>query len=285
MKLKQLAVKSVRKLFSLAKEKRIVSVPVLVSQDKLLDGKIALITGGSGGIGMGIAKSFLNSGAKVIIAGTNQDKLNHCLSILRGGGVSNSCSALILDVLDVKAMPQKVIEAASLFPENRIDILVNSAGVVAHSDFSTRTEEQYDFIMDVNAKGTYFMSQAVSNFMIEHNIRVHILNISSSASLKPAITPYQLSKWAVRGMTLGLADALLPHGIVVNAIAPGPVATQFIGRSEDDSIAEPVNPSGRCAVPSEIGNLAVFMASSAGDLIVGDTVYMTGGSGNISLHR
>ena len=172
-----------------------------------------------------------------------------------------------------------------MFPEKRIDILVNSAGVVSHSGFANMTLEEYDNIMNINARGTYFMSQAVSKFMIAHGIRGHILNVSSSSSLRPAWTPYQMSKWAVRGLTLGLADALLPHGIIVNAIAPGPVATPMLGKHEGDSIYGPSSPSGRYAMPQEIANLTVFMASSMGDLIVGDTFYITGGSGTISLHR
>ena len=274
-----------RKIVRLMKEREYIPIPTPVNTDSLLEGKIALITGGSGGIGMGIAKAFLNSGAKVIIAGTNQDKLNHCLSILWGGGVGNSCSALILDVLDVKAMPAKVDEAAKLFPENRIDILVNSAGVVSHSGFENMTLEEYDNIMNINARGSYFMSQAVSRFMIGRKIRGHILNVSSSSALRPAWTPYQMSKWAVRGMTLGLADSLLPHGIIVNAIAPGPVATPMLGKFEGDSIYHHAYPSKRFSMPQEIANLAVFMVSSMGDLIVGDTFYITGGSGTISLHR
>lgn len=107
--------------------------------------------------------------------------------------------------------------------------------------------------------------------------------MTSSSALRPAWTPYQMSKWAVRGLTLGLADALLPHGIVVNAIAPGPVATPMLGKCEGDSIENPQGPCGRYAMPSEIANLAVFMVSGMGDLIVGDTFYMTGGSGTIDL--
>ena len=182
-------------------------------------------------------------------------------------------------------MPGKVREAASLFDEKKIDILVNSAGVVSHSGFEKMTEEEYDSIMDINAKGTYFMSQAVSKFMIENGLKGHILNVSSSSALRPAWTPYQMSKWAVRGLTLGLADSLLPYGIIVNAIAPGPVATPMLGKNEGDSICNPINPSGRFSMPSEIASLAVFMVSNMGDLIVGDTFYITGGSGTLSYHR
>lgn len=200
----------------------------------------------------------------------------------RGGGV---CGYIVLNVLDVKSMPDKVRSAAIIFPENRIDILVNSAGLVAHADFARMTEAEYDGIMDVNAKGTYFMSQAVSQLMIEKKMKGHILNVTSSSALRPAWTPYQMSKWAVRGLTLGLADVLLPYGIIVNAIAPGPVATPMLGKTEGDYIGMIDQPSGRYAMPSEIASLAVFMVSDMGNLIVGDTYYMTGGSGTISLHH
>ena len=271
----------IREFINLTRAKKLIPIPEPVNTNKLLDGKIALITGGSGGIGMGIAKAFINSGAKVIIAGTNEQKLKKCLSNLPEG----ERMYLLLNVLDVQAMPEKVKEAANLFPENRIDILVNCAGIVSYSRVEKVTEEEYDAVMDINAKGTYFMSQAVSKFMIEHKIKGHILNVSSASSLRPAWGPYQISKWAVRGLTLGLADSLLPHGIIVNAIAPGPVAIPRLGKNEGDEIYLGGNPSERFAMPSEIANLAVFMVSSMGNLIVGDTFYISGGCGTISLHK
>lgn len=181
-------------------------------------------------------------------------------------------------------MPEKVKTAAGMFPENRIDILVNSAGVVSHSDFLDMSEQEYDSIMDINAKGTFFMSQAIAKYMIENRIKGHILNVTSSSALRPAWTPYQMSKWAVRGLTLGMADRLLPYGIIVNAIAPGPTATPMLGKKEGDSIYNATCPAGRFAMPSEIAALATFMVSDMGDMIVGDTFYMTGGSGTITLH-
>ncbi len=181
-------------------------------------------------------------------------------------------------------MPEKVKTAAALFPENRIDILVNSAGILNHTDFLEMSEDEYDNIMDINAKGAFFMSQAVAKHMIENRIHGHILNVTSSSALRPAWTPYQMSKWAVRGLTLGMADKLLPYGIVVNAIAPGPTATPMLHKDEGDSIYNATCPSGRFAMPSEIAALATFMVSDMGDMIVGDTFYMTGGSGTVTLH-
>lgn len=200
-----------------------------------------------------------------------------------GGGDAVRC--ICIDVRQCNHLPEKVQEAAALFPENRIDILVNSAGIVSKHDFWNMDEEEYDAIMDTNAKGTFFMSQAVGKWMIEKSIKGHILNVTSSSALRPAWTPYQMSKWAVKGLTKGLADLMIPHGIVVNAIAPGPTATPMLGKNEGDSIYEPYTPAGRYSMPEEIASLALFLVSGAGNMIIGDTVYMTGGSGTITLHH
>lgn len=267
-------------------EEKKIPIPVQVNTTNLLNGKIALITGGSGGIGKAIADSFLKNGAKVIIAGTSEKKLSETIEYLLRGGVSNSCSSyiksIVFNVLNIDLIPNVIQQAAALFDEGRIDILVNAAGVINRSDFWSMSETEYDSIMDINMKGTFFMCQAMGKFMIENKIKGHILNLSSAAALRPAWTPYQISKWGVKGFTLGLADTLLPYGIIVNAIAPGPVATKMLGKCSGDSIHNNSCPCGRYSEPEEIANLATFMVSSMGDLIVGDTFYITGGSGTIS---
>ena len=139
--------------------------------------------------------------------------------------------------------------------------------------------------MDINVKGMYFVSNIVARQMIEKKIKGHILNISSSSSLRPAWTPYQISKWAVNGITKGLADYLLPYGIIVNGLAPGPTATEMVKKDSDDNLFYQEQPSHRYITAQEIANLAIFMVSSNGDMIVGDTFYMTGGSGTISYHK
>ena len=120
---------------------------------------------------------------------------------------------------------------------------------------------------------------------MKNKIKGHILNLSSSSALRPASTPYNISKWGIRGFTKGLADVMAPYGITVNAIGPGPTATEMLGVSETDTIYHPTNPSGRYATPEEIANLALFMISGAGDMIVGDTFYITGGSGTTTMHK
>ena len=126
----------IHKIIMMTKEEKIQPIIVPTDKEKLLDGKVALITGGSSGIGLAIAKAFMDSGAKVIIAGTNETKLLSALEGLekRGGGETTS-KGLIINVRDVETLPDKVKEAAALFEENRIDILVNSAGVVTKHNF------------------------------------------------------------------------------------------------------------------------------------------------------
>ncbi len=201
-----------------------------------------------------------------------------------GGGGCRNVSSIVIDVLDVCSLPEKVKAAEALFPEEHIDILVNSAGILSQNDFLDMSEQEYDNIMNINAKGTFFMSQAAAKNMIENRVHGHILNVTSSSALRPAWTPYQMSKWAVRGLTLGMADRLLPYDIIVNAIAPGPTATPMLGKNQGDIIYNDVCPAKRYAMPSEIAALATFMVSDLGNMIVGDTFYITGGSGTITLH-
>lgn len=106
--------------------------------------------------------------------------------------------------------------------------------------------------------------------MKEKKIKGHILNVSSAAALKPGYTPYEISKSGVRSFTLGAAAELIPYGIVVNAIAPGPVATAMLGRKEGDTLYTDCIPAKRFATPSEIGQLAVIMVSDMCDLVIGD---------------
>ena len=256
--------------------KKKVAVPKVIYSDKKLDGKIALITGGSSGIGFSIADEFIKNGCKVIICGTNENKLKDATNKL--GKMSKY---LILDVTDVKLIESKLEKAFNLFEEKRIDILVNSAGLGVKSNFYNMTEEEFDKIINTNLKGTYFMTQIMSKLMIKNSTPGHILNISSSSALRPAWTPYEISKWGVRGFTLGAADLLASKGIIVNAIAPGPTATPMLQKNENDNIYVNSNCVNRMTLPNEIAALAVYMCSDLGNMIVGDTFYVTGGAGNI----
>ena len=270
-----------RKIFKAVRKKELIEVPKVVNGKEILKGKIALITGGNSGIGFAIAKKFIDEGAKVIIAGTNEDKLKRCTDELS----TDKVRSIVIDVTNVASMKKKISDALTLFEEHRIDILVNSAGIPDKSGFLETSETEYDAVMNVNMKGTFFMSQTMARYMIESNIKGHILNLASSSSKRPAWNAYQISKWGVRGFTVGLADTLIEHGIVVNAIAPGPVATPFMGIEDGDNYSLEHQPTHRYAYPSEIAELAAFMVSDFGNLIVGDTYFISGGSGVTTLHN
>lgn len=270
-----------RNLVKLVNAKEKIAIPTLSGIDTLLEGKTALITGGSSGIGFAIAKVFLSAGCKVVIAGTNEEKLKKCCNELGGEHVKG----IVINLNDVSSIKDKVLEAAKAFGESKIDILVNSAGFNPKKGFNDTTEADFDRTMDTNVKGTFFMCQAMADYMINNGIKGHILNVTSSSALRPAWSPYEMSKWTIKGFTVGLADLLLPYGIVVNAIAPGPTATPMLGKTSDGDLDLRNSPIERFATPEEIANLALVLASNLGNLVVGDTVYATGGSGIITLHR
>jgi len=256
-------------------KERIVPFYIKEISTNLLVGKLALVTGGASGIGLGIAKKMIDSGCKVTIAGRDEDKLKVKALQIKAEYL----------VLDISNMDDMHVRLDSFCKTNKIDILVNSAGWHGIQKFRKITEKEWDQVMSVNVKGLYFLSQYVANQMIKDKIKGHILNISSASALKPSWTPYEISKRAVGGITLGLAHELIPYGIVVNALAPGPTATPMLNFNNAESInlSWNGNPSGRVATVEEIANLAVFMVSSLGDYIVGDTFYMTGGSGTINI--
>lgn len=257
------------------KSKNVVPIYLRKDENKILDGKTALITGGASGIGFSIAKAFNEAGCRVIIAGRNENKLKNACEKLGG-----TVKYIVLDVLQVSLISEKIEDASKVFgEEGQIDILVNSAGIHGNQHFIDVTEYTFEKVIDTNLKGTYFMCQKMGKYMIERKIKGHILNISSASALRPAWTPYEISKWGVCGMTKGIAGALIKYGIVVNAIGPGPVSTEMLGRDEKDTLYLQDNPSKRYAVADEIGQMAVYMVSDFCNLVVGDTLYMNGGAG------
>lgn len=269
----------VYRIIDLLRTEKQVPIFTASSQSSMLKNKIALISGGTGGIGIAIAKKFLDDGCCVIITGTSLSSVEKGLTKLSNDRAAGIC----LRMNEIGSFREKISEASKFF--GNIDILVNCAGINDPSPFLEVTEEIYDRIMDVNAKGLYFLTQAVAKDMIKNKKNGHILNISSASALRPASTPYTISKCAVSGMTKGFADVLIKYGITVNAIAPGPVATEMVGKMDVDDISHSSCPAGRYAMPDEIANFAEYLVSGQGNLIVGETVYITGGSGVISLHK
>lgn len=249
-----------------------------LANNELLTGKTALITGGTSGIGFAIADAFLNADAKVFITGRNMLRIDDAINKLKKNHVNAVISGLVLDNSNVE---QISVALNDLLGSTDIDILVNNAGINGGA-LDRCTEREYQLVMDTNLKGTVFITQIISNDMVKKGIKGNILNICSSSSNRPANTAYVLSKWGMRGYTLGMAKTLIKHGIVVNGLAPGPTATPMMTNGDTSDFSLPNSPSGRFALPVEIANMAVVLTSKMGRMIVGDIIYMTGGAGVIT---
>lgn len=260
-----------------------VHIPVLASD--LLRNRIALITGATSGIGLAIAEAFLRSGATVVLAGRSNERVQAAcsqLSQLQLGDGHGGVFGVLLDVSVPSTHAAALENISHLLSGKPLDILVNNAGVHGVTHYGRVTEAEYDTVLDTNLRGSYLLTQGVALGMVRAQVAGNILNISSSSSLRPANSPYTLSKWAMRGWTLGLAKTLISHGIVVNGLAPGPTATRMLVADSLDGIELSASPIGRYATPSEIAQMAVVLVSGLGRMVVGDTVFMTGGAGLLS---
>ena len=258
---------------------KVVPEIVMLSPSELLIGKNALVTGGTNGIGLAISEAFLCAGASVIITSRDEERAVSAAKKLEDK-TKGYVRGIALDNTNIKAMEKCFDEVLCLTKNKSIDILVNNAGIGMGMVDGTK-EKEYDVIMDTNLKGTYFLSKIVSNYMRENGIQGNILNICSSSSLRPAVQPYTLSKWGLRGLTLGMAKALCKYGIIVNGLAPGPTISGMTLETEEE-LYKGDSPVGRFILPIEIANMAVMLVSNVGRSIVGDVIYMTGGAGLIT---
>lgn len=267
---------------TLLKRKTMVSVGVL-DNNQLLKGRTAIITGGTSGIGLSIAKQFVRSGAFVIITGRSQSRIDEACNIISlETDTKGLVRGLVLDNTAVDTFQAKFTESLSLLPSDRknIDILVNNAGVLG-GNIEKVTPDNYDLIMNTNLRGTFFLSKLICEYYLKNEIKGNVLNIASSSSLRPAESVYTISKWGVRGLTLGLARHYSKYGITVNGLAPGPTATPMLLKKDSDNLFKDI-PLGRYILPEEIANLAVVLVSELGRPVIGDILYATGGFGNVT---
>lgn len=271
--------KILRKLVRVKKEK--VLIPCLEGQ--FLNNRCAFITGASSGIGYAIAESFLKNGAVVIITGRDNKKLEVAKNKLIESAhcEENKIITGVLDITKIKTLEKDFLEIVHKI-DRKVDIFVNNAGINGGKCFPETEEEDYNKILDTNLKGMYFMSQAITKYMISNDIKGNILNITSSSSLRPGISPYIISKWGERSLTLGMAKKYLPYGIIVNAIAPGVTSTSMTKNDEFNDLNCNYTLTKRYIAPEEIGNMATILVSDMGKMIVGDTIYITGGAGVIT---
>ena len=252
----------------------------VLAPNELLKGRTALITGGTSGIGYAIAKAYINAGANVIITGRSIDRISKaCQQISSESNTNGHIQGVELNNRDVPSFSSKLKEVLRMSQTQTIDILVNNAGVLG-GHISLDSEADYDSILDTNLKGAFFLTKVFADYMKKNSIQGNILNIASSSSLRPADSAYTLSKWGIRGLTLGMAKTLAPLGIVVNGLAPGPTVTPMLTKENyDGNLSYPKIPLGRFATTDEIANMAVILVSDMSRSIMGDIIYMTGGSG------
>lgn len=273
--------KIIKKVIALSKTKTILSIPHPINSNKLLDGKIILIAGGSGGIGLAIARSCVEAGGKVIIAGTNEKKLKVITNNF-SPEFSQNIKSFVLDFSKELIFDDVVSQLIGLF--GKIDAFVNAAGVHTEDvNFWEMTPAEYDRILNINLRAPYFICLALGKYMKVQKIKGHFLLISSSRGSEPAWSPYGLSKWGLNGLVKGLAQMLFPYGITVNAIAPGSTATPLIGVGDGDSIYTSENGAGRLITPDEIATYACLMISDLGDMLTGDVVHISAGRGTFDI--
>lgn len=199
----------------------------------------------------------------------------------RERGEESRTNIIQIDISKTETVIDAINTAAENIATKKIDILVNNAGIIKGQNIGNTNGSDFDIAINTNLKGTYFMCQEFANYLTANQIKGNILNISSVSGIRPAISPYMLSKWGINGLTKGLAKKLIRHGIVVNGIAPGPTATEML-KCDGSDLTHPLSPAGRYVTPEEVANLAVFLISDMGRMILGETIVISGGCGNLT---
>jgi 3-oxoacyl-[acyl-carrier protein] reductase len=243
-----------------------------------LNGKVALITGASRGIGHSMAELFAKEGAKVAINFYKSEKeaLDLAEEIRKQGGEAIAIKADVSNINDIKKMIQTTLEKFGT-----IDILVNNAGIILSAAFLDCTDEVWDKTMDVNLKGAFLCSREVAPIMLEKK-KGKIINISSASGLaeRSAVgnTPYAVSKAGLIGLTRSLAVNLGPY-VNVNAICPGLTKTDMAASLKPERRRKPIEESivKRIGKPEEIANAALFLASDESDFITAEIMTVAGG--------
>ncbi len=242
-----------------------------------LKGKVALVTGCDTGLGQGMAIGLAEAGCDII--GVNIVEPRETIEQVTALG--RRFFSLTADLSNIECIPSLLERAVVEF--GHIDILVNNAGIIRREDAINFSEKDWDDVMNVNIKSVFFMSQAVAKQFIKQGNGGKIINVASMLSYQGGIRvpSYTASKSAVMGVTRLLANEWAKHGINVNAVAPGYMATnntQQLRKDEERSkeILDRI-PAGRWGLPDDLKGPVVFLASKASDYISGYTIAVDGG--------
>ncbi|MBN8929662.1 MAG: glucose 1-dehydrogenase [Rhodospirillales bacterium] len=244
-----------------------------------LTGKVAIVTGGNGGIGLGMAEGIASCGASIVIAGRNAEKAQSALQALGKLGVqARFIRADVTRKADCQALVSQTAEAFG-----RVDILVNNAGTSIRKMPQEFTEEEWHHVLDTNLTSAFLCSQAAYPAMKQAG-GGKMINIGSMMSLfgAPFATPYAASKGGIVQMTRALATAWAGDNIQVNAVLPGWIDTELTQRAREQvnelhTHVERRTPVGRWGVPRDMSGVAAFLASSASDFVTGTAIPVDGG--------
>ncbi len=239
------------------------------------DGKVALVTGGYGGIGAPVSRGLAELGAKVAVAGHNAEKAKACAEAIGG-------YAAEFDALSVTDTRRMVDEVAAHF--GRLDILVNTVGLNQEAKAEEFDEERWDYVVDVNLKSAMFQAQAAARHMITQGggKQVHIGSVRSQVALRGrGYAAYCAAKGGLSMLCKQLAAEWAPHKINVNVVSPTFVRTEMISYMLSDekflnTILSRI-PLGRIAEPEDVRDAVLFFASGSSDFITGQTLYLDGG--------
>lgn len=247
----------------------------VVAPNQILAGKTIFISGGTSGIGLGIAKMFLQEGGKVIISGRFEQNLLDTKEKINNPNLYT----IKWDISDEKICAEKIQTIVKKV--GHIDVFVNNAGVYDSASWDYVTPEMYDKVVDTNQRGLFFMCQAEGKYFVENNREGKIINITSIAGILTGFNPYNVSKWGTTCITRGLAKELVHKGVLVNAIAPGNVVTNIHsgvrGKKVEDNAYTNQHPTGRYTLVEEVASLALYLASDASNNVVGQVIAIDGG--------
>lgn len=245
---------------------------------ELLKGKVAVVTGGTRGIGNAIVRKFVEEGAKVVLCGSRQATAEKALEALKKDYPDAIVSAIWPALSDRASVTEAFVKVREEF--GAIDILANNAGISHNNSFFDYKDEEFDKIIDINIRAVYVCTRAAAEIMKEQGSGV-IINTSSVVSIngQAAGCGYPASKFAVNGLTISLARELGPLGIRVNAVAPGVTMTDMMAVLPDEMIQPIIAkiPLRRVGQPEDIANAFAFLASDMASYINGAVLPVTGG--------
>ncbi len=243
----------------------------------MLKGKVAIVTGGTRGIGYEIVRKYLQNEAKVVLWGSRQETVDKALQQLKEENAAWEVEGMCPKLTDAAAVEAAVKEVKDKF--GRIDILVNNAGISQSTPLYQYKVEEFDKIIDLNVKAIFYAILPTAKIMKEQGSGC-IINTSSMVSIsgQPAGCGYPASKFAVNGLTISLARELAKDGIRVNAVAPGVTKTDMVAALPKDMVdrISAGIPLGRPGEPEEVANAFLYLASDLASYVTGEILSVDG---------